>query len=55
MVGLAIRAPLSILLLSYVMGMLVRMIPVRGDKGVTLYRYAEDWDADLSGAEQLDA
>jgi hypothetical protein len=54
MIELAIRSPLSILLLSYVIGMLVRMIPVRGDQGVALHREAEDWDVDMSGAEQLD-
>jgi hypothetical protein len=33
-IGLTIRVPISILLLSYVMGIIVRMIPVQGDERV---------------------
>ena len=32
LLGLAVRAPLAILLMSYVIGMIVRMIPVQGDE-----------------------
>ncbi|MGA2050323.1 MAG: hypothetical protein ABSG96_21690 [Terracidiphilus sp.] len=36
LLGLTLRAPIAILMLSYVMGGIVRMIPVKGDQGVIL-------------------
>lgn len=36
LIALAVRAPLAILALSYVVGALVRMIPVKGDEWLTL-------------------
>ena len=35
-IEIALRAPISIVLLSYLLGAIVRMIPVRGDAGVLL-------------------
>jgi hypothetical protein len=37
LLSIAVRAPLAILFLSYVVGIIVRMIPVRGDEGVLLH------------------
>jgi hypothetical protein len=52
---LAVRSTTSILLLSYLMGALVRMIPVRGDQGAPTLKEEEPWDLDVDGAGQLDA
>jgi len=52
---LAVRSTTSILLLSYLMGALVRMIPVRGDQGAPMLQDEEGWDLDPDAAGQLDA
>ena len=36
LLGLILRAPIGILLLSYVVGGIVRMIPIKGDEEFTL-------------------
>jgi hypothetical protein len=36
LLGLTLRAPIAILILSYAMGVIVRMIPVKGDLGAVL-------------------
>lgn len=59
MVGLAFRSTTTFLLLSYAMGALVRMIPVRGDQGGSLPLHAEDgeleqWHAGFDGSATLD-
>jgi hypothetical protein len=36
LLGITLRAPIAIVLLSYLLGAVVRMIPVRGDEPVML-------------------
>jgi len=45
LVGVLFRAPLSILLLSWFVGALVRMIPVKGDEGMVLDAESAAWPA----------
>lgn len=42
LIALAVRAPLSILLLSYVVGVIVRMIPVKGYEWITIDEVAAE-------------
>jgi len=46
MLGLLVRAPVAIVLLSYAVGLFVRMIPIKGDSGVEKIEDFALWNAD---------
>lgn len=54
LLGLTLRAPISILLLSYVIGTVVRMIPVKGDGSALLAKDLSDEDLAGIGANTLE-